>query len=160
MQDLVREHDREIRLAHTQTSAVSEHDYNTGHPPLWNEVTFIDRDPHSFTPRVKESIHMRIHSDNIDRDGGIEIPEAWMPTIRKKHNNRRAVRQRTAEGTNQRNREETPQEKCVFRYQVPKHITLNDVIMVTGIIGIRTTRINGIRNVLTKEEWDTGYSDP
>ena len=68
MQDLIREHDREISLAHTQTSAVSEHDYNTGHPPLWNEVTFIDRDPHSFTRRVKESIHMRIHSDNIDRD--------------------------------------------------------------------------------------------
>ena len=87
---------------------------------------------------------MRIHTDNIDRDGEIEIPEAWMPTIRKKHNNRRAVRQRTAEGT-------TPQEKCVFLYQVPKHITLNDVIMVTGIIGIRTTRINGIRNVLTKK---------
>ena len=83
-----------------------------------------------------------------------------MPTIRKKHNNRRAVRQRTAEGTNQRNREETPQEKCVFRYQVPKHITLNDVIMVTGIIGIQITRINGIRNVLTKKLWDTGYSDP
>ncbi|KAL9979586.1 hypothetical protein ACROYT_G017267 [Oculina patagonica] len=32
------------------------------------------------------------------RDNGIEIPEAWMPTI-KKHNNRRTVRQRTAEGT-------------------------------------------------------------
>ena len=60
------------------------------------------------------------------------------------------TQQRIAAGTNQRNREETPQEKCVFRYQVPKHITLNDVIMVTRIIGIRTTRINGIRNVLTK----------
>ena len=35
----------------------------------------------------------------VDRDGGIEIPEAWIPTI-KKHNNRRAVRQRTAEGAN------------------------------------------------------------
>ena len=28
-------------------------------------------------------------SININRDSGIEIPEAWMPTI-KKHNNRRA----------------------------------------------------------------------
>ena len=37
-----------------------------------------------------------------------------------------------------------------FRYQVPKHITLNDVIMVTGITGIRTTRINGIRDILAK----------
>ena len=32
-----------------------------------------------------------------------------MPTIRKKHSNRRAMRQRTAKGTNQRNSEETPQ---------------------------------------------------
>jgi len=33
-----------------------------------------------------------------NRDNGIEIPEAWMPTI-KKHNNRRTVQQRTTEGT-------------------------------------------------------------
>ena len=38
-------------------------------------------------------------------DSGIEIPEAWMPTI-KKHNNRRTVRQRTAEATAHRNSED------------------------------------------------------
>ena len=36
---------------------------------------------------------------SINRDGGIEIPEALMPMI-KKHNNRRAVRRRIAEGAN------------------------------------------------------------
>ena len=40
--------------------------------------------------------------------------------------------------------------KCVFRYQVPKHITLNDVIMITGIVGIQTKKINGIRDILAK----------
>ena len=40
-----------------------------------------------------------LHPNNINRDSGIEIPEAWMLTI-KKHNNRRAVRQRTAEEAN------------------------------------------------------------
>ena len=40
--------------------------------------------------------------------------------------------------------------KCVFCYQVPKHITLNDVIMVTGIIEIQTIGINGIRDILAK----------
>ena len=49
--------------------------------------------------KVKEAIHIRLHPDNINRDSGIEIPGAWMPTI-KKYNNRRAVRQRTAEGGN------------------------------------------------------------
>ena len=43
----------------------------------------------------------------------------------------------------------TPQENMFVVY-VPKHITLNDVIVVTCIIGIRTKRINGIRDILTK----------
>ena len=58
-----------------------------------------DHDSHYYTCRVKEAINIRLHPNNINRDSGIEIPEAWMPTI-KKHNNRRAVRQRTAEGAN------------------------------------------------------------
>ena len=99
MRDTIKKHDQDIRLACTETSAVSEHVHNTGQKPLWNEVKFINRDPYYYTRRVKESIHIRLHPDNINRDSGIEIPEAWMPTI-KKHNNRRAVRQRTAEGAN------------------------------------------------------------
>ena len=99
MQDRIKEHHRDIRFARTETSTISEHAHNTGHKSLWNEVKFIDRDPHYYTRRVKEAIHIRLHPDNINRDSGIEILEAWMPTI-KKHNNRRAVRQRTAEGAN------------------------------------------------------------
>ena len=57
-------------------------------------VTLITRER-----RVKDAIHIRLHPNNINRVSGIEIPEAWMPTI-KKHNNRRAVRLRTAEGAN------------------------------------------------------------
>ena len=101
MQDRVKEHDRDIRLVRTETSAVSEHAHNTGHKPLWNEVKFIDRDPYYYyyTRIVKEAINIRLHPININRDSGIEIPEAWIPKI-KKHNNKRAVRQRTAEGAN------------------------------------------------------------
>ena len=49
MQDRIKEHDRDIRLARTQTSAVSEHANKTGHLPIWKEVKFIDRDPHWYT---------------------------------------------------------------------------------------------------------------
>ena len=97
MQDRIKEHDRDIRLAHTQTSAVSEHANETGHLPLWNQVKFIDRDPHRYTRRVKEAIQIRLHSNNINRDSGIEIPEAWIPTIRK--HNSRSTTKRTLEGT-------------------------------------------------------------
>ena len=97
MQDRIKEHDRDIRLAHTQTSAVSEHANKTGHLPLWNQVKFIDRDPHRYTRRVKEAIQIRLRSNNINRDSGIEIPEAWIPTIRK--HNSRSTTKRTLEGT-------------------------------------------------------------
>ena len=41
MQDRIKEHERDIQLARTQTSAFSEHSNNTGHNPLWKEVEFI-----------------------------------------------------------------------------------------------------------------------
>ena len=77
----MKEHDRDIRFARTQSSAVSEHANKTGHKPLWEEVKFIDRDNHWYTRKVKEAI-------DINRDNGAEIAEAWMPTI-KKHENQR-----------------------------------------------------------------------
>ena len=76
MQGRIKEHEQDIRLACTQTSANLEHANNTRHNLLWNEIKLIDRDPHWYTRRVKEAIHIRLHSNNINRDGGIEIPEA------------------------------------------------------------------------------------
>ena len=52
--------------------------------------------------RVKEAIQIRLHSNKINRDNGIEIPEAWMPTIRK--HNSRSTTKRTLEGTSSANR--------------------------------------------------------
>ena len=106
MQVRIKEYDRDIRLARTQTSAVSEHANETGHLPIWKEVKFIDRDPHWYTRRVKEAIHMRLHPNNTNRDSGIEIPEAWIPTIRKRKS--RPTTKRTCEGTtsNSRNNNE------------------------------------------------------
>ena len=43
----------------------------------------------------KEAIFIRLHPNNINRDSGIEIPEAWMPTIRQQEN--LSPPQRTAE---------------------------------------------------------------
>ena len=58
---------------------------------------FIDRGPHWYSRRVKEAIHIRLHRNDINRDSGIEIPEAWMPTIRQ--HNSRSLPQRIAKGS-------------------------------------------------------------
>ena len=73
---------------------------------LSNVLSPFFRDPHWYTRRVKElSTEGFTRPDNINRDNGIEIPEALIPTI-KKHN-RRAVRQRTTrETTSHRNNQD------------------------------------------------------
>ena len=99
MQERMKEHDRDIRLARIRNSAVSEHANGTGHKPLWNEIKFIDRDNHWYTRKAREAIHIRLNPDNINRDNGAEIPEAWMPTIRKRQSQQRTANQRTPDET-------------------------------------------------------------
>ena len=60
---------------------------------------FIDRDPHWYPCRVKEDTHIRLHPNNINRDSGIEISEAWMPTCTIRQHNSRSVPQGAAEET-------------------------------------------------------------
>ena len=82
MHECIKEHDGDIRLIRTQTSAVSEHANETRHYPLWDKVKFVDRNPHWYTRRDKEGIHIRLHPNNINGDNGIEILEVWMPMIK------------------------------------------------------------------------------
>ena len=64
----------------------------------------IDRDPHCNTHRVKEENHIRLHSNNINRDSRIESPESWLSLI-KKHSDRRSLRRRTSEAKAHTNNE-------------------------------------------------------
>ena len=95
MRERVKEHGRDMRFARTQTSALSEHLNEMGHIPIWSKVKFIDYDPHCNTRRVKEAIHIKLNPGSINRDSGIDIPQAWIPKI-KQHNSRLM---RTYEGT-------------------------------------------------------------
>ena len=46
MNERIKEHDRDIRLARTQATAVSEHANKTRNLPIWNEVNVT----HTGTP--------------------------------------------------------------------------------------------------------------
>ena len=41
MQERIKEHDRDIRLGRTQTTAVLEHAKETGHLPIWKELSLL-----------------------------------------------------------------------------------------------------------------------
>ena len=52
---------KDVRLASTQTPAVSEHFNKTGHCPDWNNIKCLERDSH----KVTEAIQIRLHPNNI-----------------------------------------------------------------------------------------------
>ena len=66
MQERIKEHDRDIRFARMQNSAVLEQANETGHLPIWNEITFIDCDPHWYKCRIKEAFHIRLNPNKIN----------------------------------------------------------------------------------------------
>ena len=68
---------------------------------LLDKVTVIYPDPHLHSRREAIHIKQTSYSNNINRDSGIEILEAWMPSIR--HHSNQSLLQRTAEGISSSN---------------------------------------------------------
>ena len=75
MTDRIKNHERDIAPARAQNSAISEHDIETGHVAVKDQVRFIDHDFPWHTGRVKEAYHIRIYPYKKSRDNGIEIPK-------------------------------------------------------------------------------------
>ena len=67
------------------------------------------------------AIHIRLHPNNINRDSGIEIPEAWIPTIKKR--NRRVVQKRIAEGATSRRKSEDRNAPIIADHRVKSGAT-------------------------------------
>ena len=75
----IKEHQRDVRLSRVDGSAVAEHAWGAGHRPNWNGVRCIDHEPHWYTRRIKEAIHIRLRANNVNQDNGVDIPGFWLP---------------------------------------------------------------------------------
>ena len=62
--------------------------FDCGHPHFGNFDTAVIID--------EEAIHIKLYPNNINRDGGIKISEAWMATVKKR--NSQSVTKWTYEG--------------------------------------------------------------
>ena len=79
----MKEHKRGIQQSKTLQSAVVEHVHKTGHYFNWKDVKCENRDQHWYFRRVKETIQIQLHPDNLNRDTVIEISKAWLPIVQK-----------------------------------------------------------------------------
>ena len=98
MKERIKNHERDIALARAHNSAISEHNIETGHVSVKDQVRFIDHNFSWYTGRVKEASHIRLYPYKKSRDNGIEIPkhgcelsktmtanQRQNPTMRDKH---------------------------------------------------------------------------
>ena len=84
MHERIQEHDRNIQLSRTQTSAVFQQAIRPDIIRFGTRLSVLAETPSLqwYSRRVKEAIRIRLHPYNINRDSEIEILEAWMPKMR------------------------------------------------------------------------------
>jgi hypothetical protein len=85
---------RHLRLGQPDKSAVAQHTLETGHRVEFNNTCRLARTKGYMDRIIKEAIEIKLHPDNINRDGGYILSKAWQPAIRRIGTSQRGVRAR------------------------------------------------------------------
>jgi hypothetical protein len=72
--------------------AVAQHALETGHKIEFNNTCRLARTKEYMDRIIKEAIEIKLHPDNIKRDGGLIPSRAWQPAIRQIRTSQRGVR--------------------------------------------------------------------
>ena len=73
----IKQHRDAVRKGLTDRSAVAEHVWSLQHSISWDEVEILDQDPSTKSRRIKKALHIRQHSNLMNRDGGVEVSHVW-----------------------------------------------------------------------------------
>ena len=121
MKERIKNYERDIVLARALNSAISEHNIETGHVSVKDQVRFIDHNFSWYTGRVKEASHIRLYPYKKSRDNGIEIPETWMRTI--KNHDSQSETKPNYEGQTSNRRNDTDDRNAPMRARCDTAIT-------------------------------------
>ena len=77
----VKEHKDSVRLHEGTSSAVGEHQMDTGHAIAWEDISILGIENRDHPRKVKEAIKIREQQPQLNRDQGLELPALYNRVI-------------------------------------------------------------------------------
>jgi predicted GIY-YIG superfamily endonuclease len=83
-----KEHDRHLRLAQTDKSAIAEYSFNHDHRINY-KTNLLSIETGYMERLIREAIEIKLHPHNINREESLHLSKAWKPLLHKIREKRR-----------------------------------------------------------------------